>query len=186
VVRRWNNCVIWRALLNDKDHLGVAVSENTSARDVARLLQTSSTACSSFGQLAISAFIIMNAKDWTRKDGCSEAFEQESEIQRHLLYELLRRNQDSHRRPTGEASSYFKLLELIAVNDLPTTMSLTGVFKPLLEAAHSGAPTPKELLNYSGLIDINPGDAGKYWFVPWWVPLELVRSYERRHGCIQD
>lgn len=168
---RWNNYVLWRLA----EH-GVSIDKNARIEDVARFLTSSRTVCSSFGQLAVGGFVIGDATLWRQTNAGTLT---EEGLQRLMLEELLRRNRETHDRPSEGSSVYVSLLEKVAARGV-VQWSLGGKFKPAFEAPMPGAPSGWQLLDHSGLVNLDPLDNRTYSFQPWWVPLELIRRHNAR------
>lgn len=165
VAARWNNWVLYR-----RERWAVKVAENTSIQDVITLMKRSPTVCSSFQHLVVSAWIIDHGREWLRGDQIVD----EAEIQSALLDELLKRNEDTHGRPTTQEGQYFELLESFVVDHL--TYSTADSFRISPHALRLGdGPRATSVLHHSGLIDISPVDTALYRFQPSWVPVAILR-----------
>lgn len=179
VITRWNNWVLFR-----QSKFKIPIDNNTSLPRLAEILRRSPTACSSFSHLVVSNWIISQGRLWV--DQVGQLFP-ETQIQATLFEELLRRNADTHDRPKEAESEYVDLLGRFVYEFMDPFES--GEFKIPFAARfddNNDLPTPRALLNYSGLININPVDDQLYSFQPGWVPLELIRRYARHHGCVVD
>lgn len=173
-----------------KDNSGLTLDDTSD--EVARLLRSNSWLCASMTNLQLGNLIIANADSYETKlrDTSGNGV---YEVRDLLFQEQLSRNKETHDRPDGNHDLYARLLEKIAVKYAGKLESngdfLVGSEDDATVDRNPDNPSEgrirflvADLLNFSGIAYLNPGDYGntRYQFSPNWLHQHLVERYNRR------